>query len=297
MKDNKRIFNASSVDNGIIFYSSIVPNIGVKTYYNESGEIKSRYISKREEILEITRETLKYNWGRILSIAHISIIFIGLIAYLCTNNIALWMLALSIIFTGVYENIIYMLVTFKEFKTKKGKKRPLARFHAAEHMSINVYNKIHRVPTYEEVEKESRFSKYCGSMKSFNETFLKIIQCIIFYLLSINGQNIFLKIKSIAIEVNVTIGYYVVLISMIVIVFLLTFIGYYTIKLIIERNALLTFMEVLYTEKPGEREINLAIKGIENYELMEKRLKEMSKAIVIDVKNRAVLEVFDKEKI
>ena len=44
-------------------------------------------------------------------------------------------------------------------RTKNGKERAHARYHAAEHMVINAYYKLQRVPTIEETKESSRFSK------------------------------------------------------------------------------------------------------------------------------------------
>ena len=65
----------------------------------------------------------------------------------------------------VIENIVYLLYDFSKFHSKyKNTGRTLAKFHAAEHMAANAYEKYKRIPTLEEIRKASKFSARCGSI-------------------------------------------------------------------------------------------------------------------------------------
>lgn len=295
--EDKRIKSATSLDNGIIFYSDRIPQIGVKTFYDDNDEIQYTYVSKYDEMLKTYNEAIKSNLGRIYVTAHILIVFTGFLIYMYTENMAFWLLTLYIILTGTYENIIYMIISLRDFKANKGKKHSLARFHAAEHKSINAYNKKCKIPTYDEIANASRFSKYCGSMIYFNKTFMNIINCIFVYIFVANAWKIYIRIKSFLTQMEVTTGYYVVLISIIIIIALSAQIIYLTIKHIIVDYSLLQFMEVLYTEKPTKREIYLALNGLKNYEKMEKMIKEVCKVVTFDFKNGVILEISGKGEV
>ena len=78
-------------------------------------------------------------------------------------------------------------------KSKNGKERAAARYHAAEHKVINAYKTLQRIPKVQEVRKASRFSSECGSNEIFAETFLfLVINVSIIFLFIFNSLNSFI---------------------------------------------------------------------------------------------------------
>lgn len=271
----KIITHASSFENGIIFYSRIAPRVGIKTYYDENDNINVKSTLIEKEIMECYNKYLDENPRILYTIVFTIILISGLIICSYTGSITCFLLTNYIIYTSMYEDVINIIKSIIDYKTPNGKKRTVARFHAAEHKAINAYNKKHGIPTFEEVEKESRLSKHCGSLILFNEIFCKTLMCTILFCISQNAKKISDLIKQLLVTCGVEgIRYYIAVASIIVLILLLISMVYLIIKHIVKNYAVLSFMEVLYTEKPTAREINLAIKGIEYYEWHEKLFKK-----------------------
>lgn len=115
------------------------------------------------------------------------------------------------------------------------------QFHAAEHMIINSYSKLHRVPSIEELSQYSRFSINCGS----NDMFSVLITCIVTLLCVIFEFN-----------------------SNLYLILILIILGFYG-------SCLISFIQFFTTKPPTERELKIAIIGltawIENEEKFEEQ--------------------------
>lgn len=131
---------------------------------------------------------------------------------------------------------IYSLLLFTENISWKSSK-----FHSAEHKSINAYNSLNRPPTLEEVRFYSRFCKNCSTNTI---TYFQLTCTILFACTWINPFNLYL------------------LIILLVLVFVLF------------KLNLLCWGQVFTTLKPTEKELEVAIKGIELWEKYERMLEK-----------------------
>ena len=126
-----------------------------------------------------------------------------------------------------------------------GKK--VARYHSAEHMVLNAYRKLGKVPSLDEIKTFSRFSQYCGSRALMS----KIIAYIP---------------NSLAIAFCDEIHF-------------ITFISILIISYIISRKLLekdfIKIEQILFTEPPTDLELEVAIKGLETLVKEEEKIKEM----------------------
>lgn len=133
-------------------------------------------------------------------------------------------------------------------RTKKGKERAHARYHAAEHMVINAYYKLQRVPTIEETKESSRFSKNCGSRE---------IICRIWTYSLASLEMAFIASKS-------------------AIVYFVIFIGTIYFSNLAKRKGWLRFLQIFITTSPSDEEIEVAVEGIKYFEKMEEQLSKES---------------------
>lgn len=247
MQNNKEITKARSKNNGIVFYSNMFPFVGLETFYDDSGNMHSRLIytplDEHNCYLEAVEDGIIVN-KKNLHIFNIALIIISIIRFVFTKNIGL-------ILASIYFSILVSYDLFKiakisySMKLKKGKNYSKAKFHAAEHMVINAYKKLQRIPKLEEAKRFSRFSKMCGSRKIINRTFFCTMQII----------------------ATATLCSYNIIIYIIVFLLILGF------MLLDEKYNYLRFLQVFITNKPTDKEIELAIEGLKQFEIMEKKLE------------------------
>lgn len=245
------IKQAYSKRNGIVFYSNDCPGMAVEAYI-ENGEIKTQIVPKgflnfieRFGVYynEPNNVTFKFN-PKIVVFYDIMLIAISIF----TMDFNLIFASFYFSFTTSFDlfiflNIIYIL--------KFGKEKSVGRYHAAEHMAINAYNTLHRIPTVEEVKKFSRFSKNCGSERN-------IRNIIIFSSLSI------------LFAINISkFSFWLILLYPILFILMILDMKY----------SILRFLQILVTNKPTDLEIKVAIKGIEELEKFEKDFKEKFQTI------------------
>ena len=262
MEETKTIYHAMSTNNGIICYSNLIPVMCVSTYYDENEVIQKEErfgISMLDAITEdsYTRASKKEN-----NIFIVIMLFLSIFLTIFSKNVVFGLIFMYFYSRNTFEyyQMFYLVVT--EFKTKNGTKRSLAKFHAAEHKAINAYTKKQEVPTFEEVKKASRFSEKCGSMMLFNKimedtsyalVLIVFTECINLILEKFNIANI------LWLRITVSIAFAVILIGVYAILFDF-----------VKRKGLFKFMQVFDTTNPTEKEINLAIEAIKNFEQLEK---------------------------
>lgn len=166
MRKKLKIDHAESLDNGIIFFSkrhkkhiSIATIDGqgnisskwctIKEYQNSQNSQKRK--SKSEKLCEFKRLFLA-------SLA-ISPLILSLIKFLNLEaepiyNLRILFMGIPIIFLSCFMLICHLV--------RKTDER-LFRFHSAEHMVINAYEKLNRVPSLDEIHEYSRFNNGCGT--------------------------------------------------------------------------------------------------------------------------------------
>ena len=281
MKKFQRIRKAYSLNNGIIFDSNQLPYVEMYTFYDENGVIRKQQVinltgEKREFITDLDKKEYEKKLDKqfhFVTLIYMAIMLIGISLSCYTSNFGIYFVALYLVIRNTVPTVVAVVSQILEYKPKDGKRHPASLFHAAEHMAINAYNKLGRIPTYEEVEKESRFSKYCGSLFFFNKIFLDFVVCIIIFVLatSIKYSFIFLKYQNEISQIDYA-RQSLMLVLIYATIILLIFLVYKPFKDFITKHGLLRHLEVFFTAKPTEKEITLAIKGLENYEQMENEL-------------------------
>lgn len=259
----KTINHAQSYDRGIICYSNIVPIAGVYTYFDSQGKIRKKEVFLSEITLKNESENndkfllegepefmLKYV---IFEILYILTAFTGDIIYFFVLSFFLSWRTFSI-----YETFFKCA---RQFKSKDGLKRNLSKIHGAEHKAVNAYVKKQKIPSVADVKKMSRYSKDCGTLRFFNrvfqDTFLSLLMIFLYYL----AKAYMFKSESTA--------YLIFLIGIIIFMAVL----FSKVLKTIEKNGFLKFMEYFVTDEPDLKEIELAIKAIENFEKFENDLK------------------------
>lgn len=245
--------NARSKKNGIVFYSNTNPLIGSETTRDESGEIRTRAVylpfCEFKDNIGMIREKGKFFDKKAV------LIFDVLLVTVCMLTGNIWFLLAAAYFSITISFDFFELINYiYQMKSKKGTMQSVAKYHAAEHMVINSYEKLKRIPTFEEVKKASRFSKTCGSRLLINKV-------VIYLLVSL----------SMAFVADWNIYLYLLLCVLIPIT-----------GIFADKNGWLRFLQVFVTAKPSDEHIELAIEGIKRYEEMEQS-NNSGKPIVIEI--------------
>ena len=232
----KMVYAARSNKNGIIFYSNKYPYIGAETYIDKSGNIQRRFVPieigeyiKRNENAHLIRDFYIMAISILISTLPETLSFI--LATLYFSIIFLWQIV--IILPPTLPIILQREVPYST-----------ALFHSAEHMVLNAYKKLQKIPSMEEAKKFSIFHKGCGSKKKLNQVF-------VFTLL--NTAAIF--------NFNRPFIYFI---SVLLIIFL---------YLVADKTGCLAFLQICILRKPHDREIIVAIEGLKNFEYMEECFK------------------------
>ena len=240
------ITTARSKNDGIVFYSNkapiaidaciengkinihIIPSI-LDSIFEHYGIISDDSKIKREKIFEIT-------------------VILDVIFILITLFFKSFFITYGAMFFSCFISfdLVRVLSVFYGFDIHHGfTTKDVARFHAAEHMSINAYCKLKRVPTLEEIKKASRFSKKCGS------NFILMKLAIYF--------TFFLKITFSELGPNC-----------------IVFFASLTLFLLILElfNKRLIFLQFIVTAKPTDLELECALKGIQELDRINSEIKK-----------------------
>lgn len=256
MKNSKYILAARSKCNGIVFYSRAFPGLGLEAFYDENNKIQTRKIfTKLDEYGEILEnlcdmENEKFSKKHILIINFI-IITLGISLCILLKNFGI--LLASLCFFANSKQFFDVVNFSYSRKFTKSKNYSTAKFHSAEHMVCNAYEKLKRVPTLEEIKRFSRFHKRCGSCFYLSNFFfiISFTLCVLFlFKLPIYGIAMF----------------------SIILIFILDM-----------KFRLLRFMQILVTNKPSEKELLLAIEGLKALEDMEDFANEDMDSIILNI--------------
>lgn len=236
----KTIKRARSKEDGIVFYSNTMPGLVAEAFVDAKNEIHTRIIS--EALLEIfsffneinAEKTKRFSTKKVVLLDILLVIALTLIF----QNV--WITSASLLFSLNSFEFIDIATSIYDFKF--GSRKNTARFHSAEHMSINAYQQLQRIPTLEEVKKFSRFSPFCGSMLKIRRLVL-ILLGVVFILCG---------------------GFFKPFVYFGLILFIPL------IVLFTEKIGLLKYLQIFFTSTPTDLELNVAIKGLEAYEHMEK---------------------------
>ncbi len=257
-----KIREARSIKNGIIFCSSSIPLIMVKSTINEKGEIRTRVIDQITEREEDLKEQEGNKRKNMLIKAYLTDLIILTIMILLKVDTRLFtgMVTFSIVGTHYLCPVLYNIYNIK-YKYKS-----LGRFHSAEHMVINAYNKLDRIPSLQELKKSSRFSNNCGSNKTNS-----II--IMFAFISFAGPFL--------IKMGV-IKYLIIMMLIPIIIAVLSSVG------------AINILQVFVTNKPTDIELRVALEGLEKYEDLESQIKDISR---IEDFMEIMIKIFENHEI
>jgi len=246
-----KINEAISLNNGIYFCSSSKSNIGVYCYVDTNGKIKTERCSFSAS------ETIKQNIYSIpkdnYSIFIIVNLFLALLACISFNffthsPVALSLLILFLLNSSPKSYILYLC--FFEAHCKKNTKK-VYRFHSAEHMVVNYFNKNQKLPTIDEITYDYMFEENCN-----------------FYL------NIFLLVSKTLfwiISVLLIFNFNTFSILWIPTIFSISFWGTF----LLDRFKILKYLEIIYLKMPTKEELEIALIGLSELINMEKTTVEL----------------------
>ena len=255
MKDNfNRFTNASSEKDGIVFYSNRIPGMGVISTVLPNGSIRA------EPIPAVVKDCLEALNGD----GPLKDYLVNKQTVILIDTLLIVAAIISTKFWWIFGAFYFAFATSQDFiqsmvliaTLKLGKSKQLARFHAAEHMSLNAYRSLGRVPTLEEIKKYSRFSKYCGSRDMLESSCFNSLLILIFIIFESNNLIP------------------LIILGVLMLILKLTHTPVFKV---------LGFLQILVTNKPTDLELNVAIEGLKELEkfeddfaeMMEKSLKQL----------------------
>ncbi len=241
-----KIKKARSRKDGIVFYSSSIPLIMVKSTINEKGEIRTRVIdeiTEREEQIKEQRNSERKRKNMLIKAYLTEMIILSIMIFLQVDTrLYSGIVIFSIVGTHYLCPVLYNIYNIK-YKCKS-----LGRFHSAEHMVINAYTNLGRIPTWEELKKSSRFSNHCGSNKA-NELIITVT------FLSFAGPFL--------IKMGV-VKYLIIMMLISMIIAVLSYVG------------AINILQVFVTNKPTDIELRVALEGLKKYDDLERQIQDIS---------------------
>ncbi len=234
------IGDAQAMNNGICFYSKRHKNyVAIATI--DKGIISTEWTTKKYKIKE-KKDEIKEIVKLLLIILLLADVLLRLAKRLSDISFiygmrTLLLLGHAMIMLGIF--IIHNQIARKQ-------KKDLFKFHSAEHMALNAYCKLNRVPTIEEIHKFSRFRNDCGT----NATTGMVMSCLLMFACTFI-PNILYQLRAI-------------LLGNIIIFILLT-------------CGCLNFLQKFTTDIPSDTELLVAIEGMGIWLENEKKEKEKSK--------------------
>lgn len=242
----KDINYARSKNDGIVFQSTVFPMLSIEVNRDESGKIHSTVVPGIfDELFEFVgtlqdENNQNRNFKLFVAITDILLIIVGLL----TRNVGVTVATVyfSILISRdffAFAKLIYQM------KSPHGKERSTARYHSAEHMVLNAYRDLKRVPTLEEIKHYSRFSEYCGS------------RAIIYKLVSYGSACILISISN--------------LIPLFVYIYLCIIVAVFI--AIANSKGWLKVFQVLITSKPTDSELEVAIEGLKALQELDESLE------------------------
>lgn len=245
MRQELKINHANSMNNGICFYSKRHKDQVAIATVDKQGNVTAEWTTmkvyrknkdKHQRIAEMKRI-----FRFIVSMLPFVIVFsILLVQEMYKNHIygirtLLIGYALLLLFSFIVSNSI-----------KRREERRAYKFHSAEHMVINAYRKLGRVPSLEEIHQFSRFCNSCGT----NATTQMVVSFILMAVCSFIPNPLYSTIGMLSVNVIV---------------------------LILLRCGFLNFLQIFTTITPTDKELTVAIMGMNVWFENEKKEKEKSK--------------------
>ena len=219
-----KVDHAHSMNNGIRFYSKRHKGYVCISTVNDEGIITTEW--KKMKKYEKEKSAEKKLFKLILCVVPFFTIFAILLKWAMRKEP---MLGMRFLFLGYASMLlgVFVLTTYIERKKTKN----AFKFHSAEHMVLNAYNKLQRVPTIDEIWQYSRFSNSCGT----NITTQLVVTFMLMFVATFISNPLYMMLGMLFADI-------------IVLIFL--------------RCGLLNFMQILSTQKPTEQELLVAIEGM-----------------------------------
>ena len=242
MRTKLKIDNACSMNNGIRFYSKRHKGYVAISIVDELGNIKTEWTTMKEyEKQKNKHDKIAEMKKFILCVLPFATIISILVEWaIITNPI----LGMRFLFIGCAFMLlsIFAIYNFIERRTKKN----TYKFHSAEHMVINAYEKLKRVPTIEEIREYSRFDNSCGT----NATTQIVMSFTLMFLCTFISNPLYMTIGMLSVNIVV---------------------------IILLQCGFLNFLQKYTTIVPTDKELSVAIAGMNVWYENEKKQKEKSK--------------------
>lgn len=234
----KRVESARSQSDGIIFYSNQIPLLGIRSMVTEDGQFfAGPTCTLFEDIFGfLGGDKLRRYVIDDKNVMRLNALLV-LLAFMTSDIWIIFGTVYFVIFAGKHT---YQLISFV-FAMKLGDARGVGRFHSAEHMVINAYNSLKRIPSIEEISSYSRYSDACGSRKLIRQALIYTV--ISLEIMTIGRMSVYIYIAAL------------VLTSVLI--------------QLIERNKWYRYFQVLVTNKPTQTELMVAYNGIVAFDKME----------------------------
>ena len=230
MRTKLKIDHAYSMDNGIRFYSKRHKGYCAISTVDEVGNIKTEWTTMKKYEKEKNKQDKSADRKKlfifILSALPLSTIFAILLVWTMNKDP---MLSLRFLFLGNASMLlgVFVIRTYIERKKRKN----ACKFHSAEHMVINAYRKLKRVPTIEEIRQYSRFSNSCNT----NAITQMVMNFTLMFLCTFIRNPLYMIIGILSVNIIV---------------------------LILLQCGFLNFLQKFTTIIPTDKELNVAIEGM-----------------------------------
>lgn len=244
-EEYKRVSRARSKENGIVFYSNEDPWMCYETVVDNCGKIQSAVvpsaISESNEFCGVSISK-KVKTDKLCLLVKIVFLVLAIISLVVTNKFSI---VLALVYFSVFgvSNLINFAETVREIKL--GESKSLGRFHSAEHMAAIAYEKYQRIPTMKELKSASRFEKYCGSKVIINKLLMETLFALTMATSDFVPTQTYLLI---------------VAIDVVILIFQNKF-------------NFLRFLQILLTNKPTEKELEVALEGIKFFDKTESEIR------------------------
>lgn len=245
MRTKLKIAHAHSMDNGIQFYSKRHKGYAAIATVDEVGNIKTEWATMKKYEKEKNKHDKSADRKKIfifiLCALPFSTIFAILLEWAMSKET---MLGMRFLFFGYASMLLGVFVISTYIERKKTKNA--CKFHSAEHMVLNAYRKLKRVPTIEEIRQYSRLSNSCGT----NVTTQMVMNFTLMFLCTFIRNPLYSFIGMLSVNIIV---------------------------LILLQCGFLNFLQKFTTIIPTDKELDVAIAGMNVWFENEKKKKEKSK--------------------
>ena len=238
MREYLEINKAMSMNDGVIFYSKRHEGHCIIATINEQGNIKTKLTTNEIADKEYD-ENIQKNFNFVSKVLFLIGGVMAIIAFLICTAIIMQNLILGIkaLFTAMVIIVIVSIIIIVVFGNGGGN---VSKVHAAEHKVLNAYRDLGRVPTLDEVNSYSRFSKYCGTVIAVRWLMYSVGLLLCFTIINI----IWLPVVAIVIDI---------------------------IFWILQNVGLIKYFQVFTTKEPTDRELMLVIEGMKAWVKKEQR--------------------------